>query len=59
MKDVKYLLIGGGLASFHAAKQIRRADPEGSVLLVTTEPLPPYDLPPLSKEYLRGEEDDR
>ena len=55
MKDVKYLLIGGGLASFHAAKQIRRADPEGSVLLVTTEPLPPYDLPPLSKEYLRGE----
>lgn len=55
MRDVKYLLIGGGLASFHAAKQIRKADPEGSILLVTDEPVPPYDRPPLTKEFLRGE----
>jgi 3-phenylpropionate/trans-cinnamate dioxygenase ferredoxin reductase component len=55
MKDVKYLLIGGGLASYHAAKQIRRVDADGSVLLVSEESLPPYDRPPLSKEYLRGE----
>jgi NADPH-dependent 2,4-dienoyl-CoA reductase/sulfur reductase-like enzyme len=54
-RDVKYLLIGGGLAAFHAAKQARRADAEGSILLVSEEPLPPYDRPPLSKEYLRGE----
>jgi NADPH-dependent 2,4-dienoyl-CoA reductase/sulfur reductase-like enzyme len=52
---VKHLLIGGGLASFHAAKQIRKAGDEGSVLLVGEQPLPPYDLPPLSKEFLRGE----
>ena len=52
---MRYLLIGGGLASFHAAKQIRRADPDGSILIACDEPFPPYDRPPLSKEYLRGE----
>lgn len=55
MSDVRYLLIGGGLASFHAAKQIRRSDPDGPILIVSDESLPPYDRPPLSKEYLRGE----
>ncbi len=55
MKQVKYLLIGGGLASFHAAKMLRRNDPDGSILIVSEEDLPPYDRPPLSKEILRGE----
>lgn len=55
MPDVDYLLIGGGLAALHAAKQIRKADPAGSILIATEEPLPPYDRPPLSKEYLRGQ----
>ncbi len=54
MAAVDYLLIGGGLASLHAAKQIRKADPDGAILLVSDEPLPPYDRPPLSKEYLLG-----
>jgi NADPH-dependent 2,4-dienoyl-CoA reductase/sulfur reductase-like enzyme len=53
--SVRYLLIGGGLASFHAARQIRRSDPDGSILIACDEPSPPYDRPPLSKEYLRGE----
>jgi 3-phenylpropionate/trans-cinnamate dioxygenase ferredoxin reductase component len=43
------------VASYNAAKQIRRADPDGSVLMVGEEQAPPYDRPPLSKEYLRGE----
>ena len=55
MPSVKYLLIGGGLASAEAAKQIRRVDAEGSIALVSDEPLLPYNRPPLSKEYLRGE----
>ena len=54
-RDVKYLLIGGGIACHAAAKQIRRTDPEGSILIAGEEPLPPYDRPPLSKEVLRGE----
>jgi NADPH-dependent 2,4-dienoyl-CoA reductase/sulfur reductase-like enzyme len=53
--SVRYLLIGGGLASFHAARQIRRSDPDSSILIACDEPSPPYDRPPLSKEYLRGE----
>ncbi len=55
MKSTKYLLIGGGLASSEAAKQIREADPEGPITLVGEEPHVPYDRPPLSKELLRGE----
>ena len=55
MADVKYLLIGGGLASFHCAKNIRRADDEGSILMVSEENIVPYDRPPLSKETIRGE----
>ena len=30
MADVKYLLIGGGLASFHCAKNIRRTDADSA-----------------------------
>jgi NADPH-dependent 2,4-dienoyl-CoA reductase/sulfur reductase-like enzyme len=55
MKSSKYLLIGGGLASSQAAKQIRKADPQSPITLVGDEPYVPYDRPPLSKEFLRGE----
>ncbi len=55
MQSTRYLLIGGGLASSQAAKSIREADPEGPITLVGDEPHPPYDRPPLSKEFLRGE----
>lgn len=51
----KYLLIGGGLAAGQAAKQIRESDPDGSIVLVGEEPHVPYDRPPLTKEFLRGE----
>ncbi len=50
-----FLLIGGGMASAHCAAELRRRGAEGSVLLVGREPEPPYERPPLSKEYLRGE----
>lgn len=51
----RYVLIGGGLASATAAENIRKYDHEGPILIVGTEPHPPYNRPPLSKEYLRGE----
>ena len=50
---VKYLLIGGGVASSSAAAAIRAIDPQGEVTLVGQEPLRPYDRPPLSKQFLR------
>lgn len=43
------------MASAHCAAELRRREAEGSVLLVGREPEPPYERPPLSKEYLRGE----
>jgi 3-phenylpropionate/trans-cinnamate dioxygenase ferredoxin reductase subunit len=54
-REVDFLLIGGGMASAHCAAELRRRGAEGSVLLVGREPEPPYERPPLSKEYLRGE----
>src|SRR5689334_8086284 len=54
-REVDFLLVGGGLASAHCASELRKRETEGSVLLVGREPEPPYERPPLSKEYLRGE----
>ncbi|XP_043095405.1 apoptosis-inducing factor 1, mitochondrial isoform X2 [Puntigrus tetrazona] len=45
-----YLLIGGGTASFAAARSIRARDPGARVLVVTEEADLPYMRPPLSKE---------
>lgn len=56
-RKVDYLLVGGGLASAQCAAELRRRGADGSILLVGREPDPPYDRPPLSKEYLRGEHD--
>src|SRR5580704_1739382 len=50
---VKYLLIGGGLASSSAAAAIRELDHDGAILLAAQEIVRPYHRPPLSKEYLR------
>jgi 3-phenylpropionate/trans-cinnamate dioxygenase ferredoxin reductase component len=54
-REVDFLLIGGGMASAHCAAELRRRGAEGSVLLVGREPEPPYERPPVSKEYMRGE----
>ncbi len=54
-REVDFLLIGGGLASANCAAELRKRGAEGSILLVGREPEPPYERPPLSKEYLRGE----
>jgi 3-phenylpropionate/trans-cinnamate dioxygenase ferredoxin reductase subunit len=56
-REVDFLLVGGGMASAHCAAELRRRGEEGPALLVGREPEPPYERPPLSKEYLRGEAD--
>ena len=55
MLSTKYLIIGGGLAASEAAKQLRSSDPQGTITLISDELHVPYDRPPLSKEFLRGE----
>jgi 3-phenylpropionate/trans-cinnamate dioxygenase ferredoxin reductase subunit len=55
-REVDHLLIGGGMASANCARWLREEGADGSILLVGREPDPPYNRPPLTKTYLRGEE---
>ena len=54
-RKVEFLLVGGGMASANCAAELRKRGAEGSVLLVGREREVPYERPPLTKEYLRGE----
>jgi len=55
VREVDFLLVGGGFASGHCAAELRGRGADGSIVLVGREQDPPYERPPLSKEYLRGE----
>jgi 3-phenylpropionate/trans-cinnamate dioxygenase ferredoxin reductase component len=55
VRNVDFLLVGGGMASAHCAAELRKRGAGESILLVGREPEPPYERPPLSKEYVRGE----
>ena len=50
------VVIGAGLAGGNAAIAARENGFTGQVILVGEESDPPYNRPPLSKGYLRGEE---
>jgi 3-phenylpropionate/trans-cinnamate dioxygenase ferredoxin reductase component len=53
--DQAEFLLVGGFAAGNCAAELRRRGAEGKIVLVGREPEPPYERPPLSKEYLRGE----
>lgn len=55
-REVEFLLVGGGLAAGNCARHLREQGATGDILMVGREPDPPYDRPPLSKTYVRGEE---
>ena len=54
-REVDFLLVGGGMASAHCAATLRKRGADGSILLAGREKDVPYERPPLSKEYMRGE----
>jgi 3-phenylpropionate/trans-cinnamate dioxygenase ferredoxin reductase component len=54
-REAEFLIVGGGIAAGYCASELRGSGAEGSILLATREQAPPYERPPLSKEYLRGE----
>lgn len=54
MRKVEHLLIGGGIASAYAAQELAEKGAT-SILLVGRELDPPYERPPATKSYLRGE----
>jgi 3-phenylpropionate/trans-cinnamate dioxygenase ferredoxin reductase component len=49
------VIVGASLAGGSAAATLRQEGFDGRVILIGAEPQPPYERPPLSKEYLRGE----
>lgn len=50
------VIVGANLAGGMAAATLREEGFDGRVVLIGEEPHPPYERPPLSKEYLRGEQ---
>jgi 3-phenylpropionate/trans-cinnamate dioxygenase ferredoxin reductase subunit len=55
MERPRLVIVGAGLAGGTAALALRQEGFDGDVTLVGAETHPPYDRPPLSKAYLRGE----
>ena len=51
------VIIGGGLAGGNAAATLREEGFPGPVVLISREPEVPFGRPPLSKTYLRSEEE--
>jgi 3-phenylpropionate/trans-cinnamate dioxygenase ferredoxin reductase subunit len=50
-----FVIVGGGVAAAEAAKALRAEGYDRPLVIITDEPLFPYERPPLTKEYLRGE----
>ena len=51
------VIIGGGIAGGNAAATLREEGFAGPVVIFSREPGVPFGRPPLSKTYLRSEED--
>jgi 3-phenylpropionate/trans-cinnamate dioxygenase ferredoxin reductase component len=49
------LIVGAGHGGAQAALMLRQQKFEGSIALLGDEPEPPYERPPLSKDYFSGE----
>jgi 3-phenylpropionate/trans-cinnamate dioxygenase ferredoxin reductase component len=50
-----HVIVGASLAGAKAAETLREEGFDGRVVLIGEEPERPYERPPLSKDYLRGE----
>jgi 3-phenylpropionate/trans-cinnamate dioxygenase ferredoxin reductase component len=55
INDQTHIIVGASLAGAKAAETLRTEGFDGKVVLVGAEDERPYERPPLSKEYLRGE----
>jgi 3-phenylpropionate/trans-cinnamate dioxygenase ferredoxin reductase subunit len=51
----RFVIVGASLAGATAAATLREEGFEGEVVLLGSEPTFPYERPPLSKTFLRGE----
>ena len=53
--DQTHIIVGASLAGAKAAETLREEGFDGRVVLIGAEEERPYERPPLSKDYLRGE----
>ena len=57
VRKQRFVIVGAGLAGAKAAETLREQGFDGELALIGEEAERPYERPPLSKEYLRGEAD--
>jgi 3-phenylpropionate/trans-cinnamate dioxygenase ferredoxin reductase subunit len=57
MSDAGVIIVGAGHGGGTAAALLRQYGFEGAIRLIGEEPLAPYQRPPLSKAWLKGEAD--
>lgn len=55
IEEAGIVIVGAGQGGFQAAASLREAGYEGRVVLVGEEPGLPYQRPPLSKAYMKGD----
>ncbi|MEI7711626.1 MAG: FAD-dependent oxidoreductase [Rhodospirillales bacterium] len=53
--STRVVIAGAGHAGGSVAAMLRQLGFEGSIVLIGDEPIPPYERPPLSKAWLKGE----
>ena len=58
-QEKTFVIVGAGLAGARAAETLRDEGFDGGLILIGEETERPYERPPLSKEYLRGEADSK
>lgn len=54
-RDERLVIVGGGPAGLATARAYRNAGGRARVTILTSEPYAPYNRPPLTKDFLRGE----
>jgi len=59
MTSFRYLIIGGGMTADAAARAIRESDPSGTIGIISDDPHPPYNRPPLSKGLWKGDDPEK
>jgi 3-phenylpropionate/trans-cinnamate dioxygenase ferredoxin reductase subunit len=53
-RTIDHLIVGGGVAGYRCAHTLREAGADGSIVVVSRDPDPPYDRTLCSKGYLQG-----
>lgn len=59
MENYKYLILGGGMVAGYAVQQFLEDGVDGKDIgIVSSDSVPPYERPPLSKGFLLGDEEE-